>query len=433
MPVFKPPSTSRCASLPVRTTTDMITPMRAAGRAGAAALVCSLVLALAGCGQDAVTKPVISEEVSPLQTMAPIADDGHATLGYLRKPPGDGPFPAVVLVHGGLIEFPPGTLRDTALRAYPSRFLEAGYVTAVITYRSRTEPLFEAAPSLADVTAAVEYVRGFPFVDPRSVIVNGCSGGGDLALRVAALAALPAVVAEEPAPLMTHFVTLDLLEGWFAGEDIDANLVDLYRSAGGSDVFRETIGRIDSPILLLQGDEKSEVNEFNAEILIPELQSAGKDLRVANYAGAHCFAFDGESPTALEAFRFVDAYFKEQIAVQPTPLDPALVNHVPATQALEREAIEVSTSALAEYVGSYRLPKGLTGFPPDVAPTMVVTLDDGRLFVEVVEGALGKVPFSAQSEAFFFSQQGWVMEFVKDDTGAVTELVWDRYIRAPRL
>jgi hypothetical protein len=31
--------------------------------------------------------------------------------------------------------------------------------------------------------------------------------------------------------------------------------------------------------------------------------------------------------------------------------------------------------------------------------------------------ALGKVPFAAQSEAFFL-RQGWVMEFVKDETAS---------------
>jgi dienelactone hydrolase len=363
--------------------------------------------------------------------MAPVAEDGHATLGYLRKPPGDGPFPAVVLVHGGLIEYPPDTLRDTALGAYPSRFLEAGYVTAVVTYRSRVEPYFEGQPSLTDVRAAVDSVRDLPFVDRRSVVVNGCSSGGDLALRLASGADLPAVVAEEPAPLMTHLVTQDLLDRFMGGETVD--LVALHRAAGGSEVLRESIDRIDTPILLVQGDGQSVENSFNAEFLIPDLEAAGKDLRVASFAGPHCFAFGGTSPAAAEAFATVDAYIKERVAVQPMPLDPALVSRVPAGESPEREAIEVSAAVLAEYVGRYRLPKGLAGFPPDVAPTMVVTLDGGRLHVEVLEGSLGKVPFAAQSDTFFFSPQGWIMEFVEDDTGTVTGLFWDRGFLAPRL
>jgi hypothetical protein len=230
---------------------------------------------------------------------------------------------------------------------------------------------------------------------------------------------------------MTHLVTQDLVDRYMGGETVD--LVALHRAAGGSDVFREAIARIDTPILLLQGDGESVENSFNAEFLIPDLEAAGKDLSVASFAGPHCFAFGGTSPAALEAFGAADAYIKEHVEVQPVPLDPALVSRAPAGQPPEREAIEVSSAVLAEYVGRYRLPKGLAGFPPDVAPTMVVTLDGSRLHVEVLEGTLGKVPFTAQSETFFFSPQGWIMEFVEDDTGTVTGLFWERGFLAPRL
>ena len=51
--------------------------------------------------KQATTRPVISEEVAPLQAITPIAKDKNRGEAYLRKPPGDGPFPAVVLVHSG--------------------------------------------------------------------------------------------------------------------------------------------------------------------------------------------------------------------------------------------------------------------------------------------------------------------------------------------
>jgi dienelactone hydrolase len=389
----------------------------------------SWVLAAAGCGREAGTRPSISEDASPLQAIAPIADDGHVTQAYLRKPPGDGPFPAVVLIHGGLRQFPPGALRDAALGIYPSRFLESGYVVVFTTYRSRDALQSRAAlhlqtaQSLADVKATLEYTQELAYVDRTSVVVDGCSGGGDLALRLAAQVDLPAVVAEEPAPVVIDLLSEDLVARYSRGEDID--MVAAYRSAGGDDELLETIDRIASPILLVHGDDESSTNRFNAEIRIPELQAAGKEIRVAAYSGGHCFAFGGgTSASSLSAFRDTDAYIRERVQTQPAPIDPSLVDRVPANQPPERTAIEVADEILAGYAGKYRLPAGLAGFPPGVEPTLVVTLEDGRLMVEVEEGTLGKVAFLPASETLFFGSQGWTMEFVKDEAGAVTELFW---------
>ena len=57
-----------------------------------------------GRGQagEPVTRPVVSEDVSPLESIAPVARDGYRGEGFLRKPPGDGPFPAILLIHGGV-------------------------------------------------------------------------------------------------------------------------------------------------------------------------------------------------------------------------------------------------------------------------------------------------------------------------------------------
>jgi acetyl esterase/lipase len=399
-----------------------------------ATVACLLVLAATGCGQDAGTKPVISEEISSLEAIGPVADDGHVTQGYLRKPPGDGPFPAVVLIHGGLREFLPGTLRDLALGAHSSRLLESGYVVAVATYRSRDDPQAQTARSLDDVRATVAYTQALPYVDPDSVAVHGCSGGAELALRLAAIE-LPAVVAEEPPSLLlTDFATADVVAAAGPnGENID--WIQTYRAEESvSEIFREKISRIMSPVLIVHGDEPSQLNRFNAEVLVPELQAAEKDFSVVAYQGAHCFAFNGISASASRAFRDIDAYIREHAKTQPTPLDPTLVDHVPGDQPLVREAIEVSSDILTDYAGSYRMPSGLPNFPPGMTPTMVVTVENGQLLVEITEGTFGKVPLLAQSETFFFSPQyGWVMEFVTSEEGLVTDLVWEGYTWASRL
>ena len=88
--------------------------------------------------QSAVTRPVVSEQACPLETITPVAADGHRGLAVLRKPPGAGPFPVIVWFHGGITTVPLARLEATARDlATGSRFLAAGYVFVAPTYRSR--------------------------------------------------------------------------------------------------------------------------------------------------------------------------------------------------------------------------------------------------------------------------------------------------------
>jgi hypothetical protein len=46
--------------------------------------------------KQGATRPAISQEVASLEAIVPVAKDGHTVEAYVRKPPGKGPFPAVV-------------------------------------------------------------------------------------------------------------------------------------------------------------------------------------------------------------------------------------------------------------------------------------------------------------------------------------------------
>ena len=75
------------------------------------------------------------------------------------------------------------------------------------------------------------------------------------------------------------------------------------------------------------------MNEFNAAILIPELQSARKAVEVITYPGEpHCFAMTSRpasAAAALKPFRDSDAFFRRYIATQPKPIELIHVTHVP--------------------------------------------------------------------------------------------------------
>lgn len=92
-----------------------------------------------------------------------------------------------------------------------------------------------------------------------------------------------------------------------------------------------------SPILIMQGEETSPLNRWNAETLVPELRAAGKSVNVRSYAGErHCFAYDGRTPdgcqhtaAAASAHRDADEFFRSHFKTQPKSIAAASVKHVP--------------------------------------------------------------------------------------------------------
>jgi dipeptidyl aminopeptidase/acylaminoacyl peptidase len=294
----------------------------------------------------AVTRPVIPTTAVPLQPIAPIARDGHRGRGYLRKPPGSGPFPAVLFLHPHNVEFPDAALKDFAdTGPLPSRFLAAGYVIAVTTYRSRDiDP--QARDATEDSLAALAFLGDLPYVDSDSVGVYGCSNGGDLALEIAAATDVAAVAVEEPASVM--FTGVFNRNSPKAGErytaadgfPIMANPARYYTEEYQR-LTQAKVAAIRSPILLLQGDENSTGNLWNASVLIPELRRAGKNLTINVYPGEpHCFAFGRiadlpllKTPrpaVAFRAFQDTEAFFRRHLKAQPRALASDMVEHVVA-------------------------------------------------------------------------------------------------------
>jgi dipeptidyl aminopeptidase/acylaminoacyl peptidase len=273
-----------------------------------------------GQSSPTITSPVVSLTDVALQQIGPVAKDGHRGRGYLRKPPGSERFPAVLILHPGNVELPDAALKDyVSTGPLASRFLAAGYVVAVTTYRSRDlDP--QARDAAEDSLAAVDFLRNLDYVDRQSIAVYGCSNGGDLALEVATATEVAAIVAEEPATMM--FTGVFNRNSPKAGErytpldsrPIMANPSQYYTEAYQK-FTRSKIATIYSPILLVQGDETSPGNRWNAEVLLPELRRAGKDFTVGGYAGEpHCFASGsiGDLPlktprpaVALQAFQDV--------------------------------------------------------------------------------------------------------------------------------
>lgn len=113
---------------------------------------------------------------------------GDPIQGYLTKPKGAGPFPAVVLLHTCL-----GLPANR--RSIGDALERAGYVALFVDDFS-TRGLKETCAvdfneAMADANGALGFLAGRPFVDAARIAVVGSSQGGDTALKLAASPAGP--------------------------------------------------------------------------------------------------------------------------------------------------------------------------------------------------------------------------------------------------
>lgn len=158
--------------------------MSVIARTGAVAVMtAALVTGLAACQTSGTVTPIATDE------------PGVSIASWLAKPEGDGPFPAVVLIHGCS-----GTERNTShqtvwrgLNQHVGLLNENGYVTLIvdsfaprrITDGCQTGGRYYPL-QLSDAYAAFDHLASLPFVDADRIGLVGLSLGGGTGIRVAA-------------------------------------------------------------------------------------------------------------------------------------------------------------------------------------------------------------------------------------------------------
>ena len=142
------------------------------GFAGSRLAVAALLACLVGC-----TPAAADERVKFVS-----AGQGEPIQGYLTRPKGAGPFPAVVLLHTCL-----GLPEER--RSIGKRIAAWGYV-ALFVDDFATRGLKETCAvdfheALADAYGALAYLSRLLAVDPGRIAAVGFSQGGDTALKIA--------------------------------------------------------------------------------------------------------------------------------------------------------------------------------------------------------------------------------------------------------
>jgi acetyl esterase/lipase len=221
-------------------------------------------------------------------------DSGDERVGDLYRPKGEGPWPAVLIVHGG--SWQRGSRSE--MTRFAHRFAEAGYVVLNIDYR--LAPQHHHPAQRDDVRAAFSWLHahaGPLRVDPDRIAVMGYSAGAHLALLLGLAdahgAPRPRAVIAGGAPCdLTEYPDSPTLAALIGGSGRD--LPDRYVDA--SPIAHVTSD--DPPVLLYHGSLDWIVDVEQSRRLLAALHAAGvsAELFEEPWAGhGTAFLLDGDS------------------------------------------------------------------------------------------------------------------------------------------
>ena len=233
----------------------------------------------------------------------PSRDGNTQLVGYLFKPQGAGPFPAVVMLHGragpystrakGVYAAHTLTQRHQAwgefwaergyLALHVDSFGPRGYAQGfpIHSYQDRPAEVSEQTVRPLDAYGALEYLRGRGDVIADRVGVQGWSNG---AMTLLASLADTAPGIAQPTPQSGFRAALALYPGCRVQEKQN------YRPY--------------APLLMLLASEDKEVSPVVCQRLAQQTLARGAELEVVVYAGAqHSFDDPGRRKQAIEANR----------------------------------------------------------------------------------------------------------------------------------
>lgn len=236
---------------------------------------------------------VVPESVSPVEKVFIKTKDGLYVAAALRKPKGNGPFPALIHFHGAPggrgMEQLVGWSRGDHGSPVLERFLQEGFVVVVADYRGgqNIARLGDAVPVgpvnhvtyADDAQAVLAHVRGLGYVDPQRVSVYGVSLGGDVVMHLLSREKVKSAILGAPAPI--SFL------GAKAREDVPRE--ERFKGAE-MDVegTQKRLANVSTPVLLLVGTADGLIHLDR--MLHAAMESAGKSIRMEVYAnGYHDF------------------------------------------------------------------------------------------------------------------------------------------------
>lgn len=296
-------------------------------RALAASLVVALgLLAAPGLLAQAQKAPVLSEDVifkTGIEYTNP--DDQHLQLNLAMPKKGDGPFPAILCIHGG-------GFRAGKRESYDNqciRLAERGYVAMTVSYRLAPKYPFPAA--IHDVKAAVRWIRANAaryHIDPERIGVTGGSAGGHLAQFLAVTGDVKQFEGDggntnqssRVACVVNVYGPSDFTKSY--GKSVDAAVVLPLFLGGNLEMARQKhiqasplywVTPVAARTLCIHGTEDKYVAHEQAVWLIDRLKAAGVDAELLTLQGAGHGFTDKDAQMAENAMiAFFDKHLRNK-------------------------------------------------------------------------------------------------------------------------
>lgn len=236
--------------------------------------------------------------------------DGLRVAGFLGRPAGDGPFPAIIYNRGGVWD--QGALSGRELVP----LVEAGYVAVGSQYRGNAGS--EGAETfgsgdVSDVLNLIALVQQMPIVDPGRIGMFGASRGGMVTYLVLKEETLRGTRAIRAA------ATVGGLADLFMWRDDNPDVAYVAFSPVGA--YPETapdqfVARsavfwpelINTPLLLLHGGADAIVSPQQSRVLAERLQQAGKQVQLVIFEGDN-HALEGQLGGLLPALGWFQQFF----------------------------------------------------------------------------------------------------------------------------
>jgi acetyl esterase/lipase len=248
----------------------------------------------------------------------------HLQLNLARPKVGDGPFPAVLCIHGGGFRAGKRESYDTLCQKLAQR----GYVAVTITYRLAPKHKFPAA--VHDTKAAVRWLRANAVtykIDPERIGVTGGSAGGHLAQFLGVTAHVPRFEGtggntDQPshvACVVNVYGPSDFTQSY--GKSVDAHEVLPLWFGGNLETHKELhiqgsplywVTPDAAPTLCIHGTEDKYVAHEQAVWLIDRLKAATVPAELLTLEGAgHGFKGADAERAEQALFVFFDRQLKE--------------------------------------------------------------------------------------------------------------------------
>lgn len=251
--------------------------------------------------------------------------DGQHLQLDLARPEGEGPFPAIICIHGG--GFRAGT-RD-GYDGLIQKLARHGYVAVTVTYRLAPKYQFPAAVN--DVKEAVRWMRANAaryHIDPDRIGAMGGSAGGHLAQFLGVTGDVKKFEGDganldqssRVACVVNFYGPSDFTKSYEKGKSVDAaQVLPLFL---GGDLEHARQRHIESsplywvtpdaaPTLCIHGTKDQYVAFEQAGWMIDRLKAAGVEAELMPMAGAmHGFKGADEERAEAAMLKFFDKHLK---------------------------------------------------------------------------------------------------------------------------